>query len=458
MKQPTFRDVELISAYLDGQLSQSDSVRLEIRLKTDAQLRMVFEELGQARSVLRKLPARRAPRNFTLTAKMAGIKPPLPRTFPIFRFASILASVLFLFAYIANLSVPAITFLRAAAPVPIMGGRGGGGGNDSQAAPEAAPAAVQAMPMPTAAPSVGDVASTPTAELRAFAPAPATENLAATEMPTSDAGPLAKTNPDAESQAQALPTQEPAQLPVSAFLLFGLLCFAVVSGGSAYLLRLRNDRQWFNERSVHLEKMSARQITGFVLGILVLIALAFSIYWLSSTTFYVPVSAAPLLPGGLGDKGPVIGGDKGGAAPSGAQSFTLLPGLGYSFSAVDASGLVTAIDFPQDVFKSEMVISYVPGVTILTTGVAYPTFTSFSLSPAENGAQAQAPFTINLDYSPDITTGLDQNKLVLYWWSGTEWQDAAATCNPASVYEHRLDVYRLIVTVCKMGSFVLVAP
>jgi hypothetical protein len=250
--------------------------------------------------------------------------------------------------------------------------------------------------------------------------------------------------------------------------LFGLLGFAVVSGGSAILLRLRSDQQWFSERSVSPGKMGARQITVVVLGILLLVALVFSIYWLSSTTFYAPVSAASLLPDGLGDKGPVVsggekgpavtGGDKGGPAASGAQSFTLSPGLGYSFSAVDVSGLVTAIDFPQDVFKSEMRVTYAPGLTIQTTDFAYPTFTSFSLAPAENGAQPQVPFTISLDYSPDVAAAVDQNKLALYWWSGVEWQDAAATCTPASVYEHRVDVYRLLVTVCQMGSFVLAAP
>ena len=116
MTQPNFRDVEQLSAYLDGQLSQAESTRLETRLKTDPQLRTVFNDLSQSRALLRKLPARRAPRNFTLTPKMAGVKPPVPRAFPLFRFASALAAVLFFFSFTLNLTVPAFSAMRASAP------------------------------------------------------------------------------------------------------------------------------------------------------------------------------------------------------------------------------------------------------------------------------------------------------------------------------------------------------
>src|SRR4051794_13649535 len=98
----SFRDVELLSAYLDGQLSGADSVRLESRIKTEPELRAVYVDFRQARSFLRRLPARRPPLNFTLTPKRAEIKPPLPRIFPVFRLASALATILFFFSYAIN--------------------------------------------------------------------------------------------------------------------------------------------------------------------------------------------------------------------------------------------------------------------------------------------------------------------------------------------------------------------
>jgi len=38
MKSPTFRDIERLSAYLDGQLKQPERTRLERRLRSDPAL------------------------------------------------------------------------------------------------------------------------------------------------------------------------------------------------------------------------------------------------------------------------------------------------------------------------------------------------------------------------------------------------------------------------------------
>lgn len=88
------RDLELLSSYLDGELKPSDSTKLEARLTSDPELASVLNDLRAARTLLRKLPARKAPRNFTLTRKMVGQNPPLPRAYPIFRFATAAATLL----------------------------------------------------------------------------------------------------------------------------------------------------------------------------------------------------------------------------------------------------------------------------------------------------------------------------------------------------------------------------
>jgi len=162
------RDLELLSSYLDGQLSPSDVSRLEARLKTDLQLVSVLNDLRATRSLLRKLPKRRAPRNFTLTRKMVGLNPPLPKAYPIFRFAGVIATLLLVFSFGLN------SFAGySAAPIGIGGGMGGGGGADESyaAAPMEAPAAAveeyaateapaepfsNLAPMPTQMPQVED--------------------------------------------------------------------------------------------------------------------------------------------------------------------------------------------------------------------------------------------------------------------------------------------------------------
>ena len=148
------RDLELLSSYLDGQLSPSDSARLEKRVHADSNLRAVLEDLRGARSLLRQLPMRKAPRNFRLTPKMVGKNPPLPRSYPIFKFATTLASLLLFITFSMNFIRPQL----ASAP-PAFGMGGGSGVEEATFAAEAASAATEApaaeepsilmAPMPT---------------------------------------------------------------------------------------------------------------------------------------------------------------------------------------------------------------------------------------------------------------------------------------------------------------------
>lgn len=130
-------DLELLSAYLDGELSPSDSARMEQRINSDGKLASALDDLRAARTLLRKLPKRRAPRNFTLTRKMVGLNPPLPRAYPAFRFATVIATLLFFITFGLNTLAPQL------AQAPVFG-VGGGGEPEvfSQQAPalEAAPA------------------------------------------------------------------------------------------------------------------------------------------------------------------------------------------------------------------------------------------------------------------------------------------------------------------------------
>jgi len=152
------RDLELLSSYLDGQLRPSDSARLERRLSSDPDLRLVLDDLRSARGLLRQLPMRKAPRNFTLTPKMVGKQPPLPRTYPAFRFVTALATLLLFFTF-------GINFMAVQMAAPQYFGMGGGGAPEIMEAPVASqasvateapaeePPSVEMAPLPTATPS-----------------------------------------------------------------------------------------------------------------------------------------------------------------------------------------------------------------------------------------------------------------------------------------------------------------
>lgn len=113
------RDWTALSAYLDGQLSLREKKRLERRLEGDPALKAGLEELRRTRDVLRQQPRLRAPRNFTLTPEMAGMKLP-HRAYPAVRLAAVLASVLFVVVFLGDVLLirdPSSIPQTASAPV-----------------------------------------------------------------------------------------------------------------------------------------------------------------------------------------------------------------------------------------------------------------------------------------------------------------------------------------------------
>ncbi len=198
MKQ---RDLELLSSYLDGQLSSADSARLESRLRTEPELRSVLQDLRGARTVLRQLPMRKAPRNFTLTPKMVGKNPPLPRSYPVFRFTAVLASILLFFTMGLN-----FVGTQMAASQSFAYGMGGGGGGAADTL------AVQSAPATEAPAAVAPEAATQApAESPSVAMAPMPTASAALENSTRMMDtPVAK-EPGAGNAAGTGPAQQPLQ-------------------------------------------------------------------------------------------------------------------------------------------------------------------------------------------------------------------------------------------------------
>ncbi len=205
---PSFRDVERLSAYLDGHLSPTETARLEARLASEPALRAVLEDLRQARTLLRHTPRRRAPRNFTLTPRMAGLRPPVPGGVPLLSWASALAALLFFCTFSGNLigQLAPRSAAPAAAPLPVMGG---GPVESADVFTEAAPL-LAAPAEPEAADAARLAETTPT--------------LAATPEETIFA-------------AQEEPAQPQAKRPAANLWPFVWLALAALLGGAALLLR-----------------------------------------------------------------------------------------------------------------------------------------------------------------------------------------------------------------------------
>jgi hypothetical protein len=93
----TPREQETLSAYLDNALNPRARQQLETQLQARPELRAALNDLRQTQQLLRHVPVLRAPRNFTLTPEMAGLRTQPPRVYPVFRLAFALASILFVF-------------------------------------------------------------------------------------------------------------------------------------------------------------------------------------------------------------------------------------------------------------------------------------------------------------------------------------------------------------------------
>jgi len=259
MSTPTFRDLENLSAYLDGQLSRNETRRLETRLKSDADLRSALDDLRRTRELIHRLPHHRSPRNFTLTPNMVRLRPPLPRLYPIFRFAASIAALLLIFTFAANFAAPMVALpMLAKAPAALPYGMGGEGG-ETPAEPEALmteqPAGMEALEAPALAEPPQPI-STPTPEQAMTA----TEIVGDTVPEAAPAAPSERTidkniTPAAIVTEQVSvggvgggPESAPAVTTISTFpwlwIEIGLGFLVVGCGLTAFFIRRRAIRKW----------------------------------------------------------------------------------------------------------------------------------------------------------------------------------------------------------------------
>ena len=242
-------NLEMLSAYLDNQLSEKERSKVESTLQVDPALKQELSMLDATRRLLRNAPTLKVPRNFTLTTSMVAKQNPFKFWMPAMSFSSALAAVLFVLSFIFNFS-PVGTTLTAqtrnmdqftasdsvavesmemaeesekssAEETPMIiqwfgeqaNGLGGGGPASSvtegeimaeEAAPMAAEAPALEMEAESAMPAMEEAAGagmdTATGQITAEEPAPAME----------EALPAAKDGPDTETDGSVNATDDNA--------------------------------------------------------------------------------------------------------------------------------------------------------------------------------------------------------------------------------------------------------
>ena len=284
-----------LSAYLDGELTGREKAALEQRLQKDAQLRSELNQMKATRAMLRSLPRRKVPHDFSLTPEMA--KAAQKNTWwPMFGYAS-LASALVAIVLLVVQILPGTMFtqgvLQAAKPeagmaaesvmandqaaaspevifwgglqqyAPMIaaegkGGAGGVGGGalditaiQPYAQPEAPAAESAALPQATEAPVMGLMQEQPTAspEAEAFAKdsgSPTQESqpaeLQAYAVQQQASGPILGVRPSEEANAITVPSTTEAETApqavvrrIPSYLAFIFLSLAAITGVFAFL-------------------------------------------------------------------------------------------------------------------------------------------------------------------------------------------------------------------------------
>jgi hypothetical protein len=171
------RDLERLSAYIDGQLEPAELTRLEARLRQEPHLRSELEELRATVQVLGELPRVRAPRSFAVREAPGRRQ----RGYPFLQLGTTLATLAFLVvvgldvilarassaALLADrqAALPAEQAAEAQAPAaqaaPALAAATVGPAA-TEAAPEEFAAAESAAPAPTAAAAAESAAPAPT--------------------------------------------------------------------------------------------------------------------------------------------------------------------------------------------------------------------------------------------------------------------------------------------------------
>jgi hypothetical protein len=73
------------------------------------------------------------------------------------------------------------------------------------------------------------------------------------------------------------------------------------------------------------------------------------------------------------------------------------------------------------------------------------------------GFAFKKPITLTLTYSDTLISGFIEDSLLVNFWNEIdgEWQDAATTCTPPSLYQRFLAENRLVLPICHLSHFVL---
>lgn len=258
------KDLELLSSYLDHQLSPSEKEEIRLRLEKEQDLKSALDGLRRTKHILAALPSKPVPRNFTLPIEIKKSRVDFFQVFRAFRFSSAAAVLGLIVLLFVDLLMPALRISPSSAakviqapavmsteqagtqpmiitwetPQPQGFGRGGGAADTTIVTQptEAAPQALQApLPMEHAKKAPAETQVTPSS-------VPAEPGIGESAAPVTGTGPILGV-PPTEERGVLPPAPQPAPIeaanPTHSFriLEIGLGIIAIASALIAFLAR-----------------------------------------------------------------------------------------------------------------------------------------------------------------------------------------------------------------------------
>jgi hypothetical protein len=267
IKTLTLQDYQAISAYLDNACSEKERDQIEKRILDDPELNQALLEFKHTRRLLRAMPVRRAPRNFTLSGSRVPARPQRFFLAPALNFVALTAAILMVAVFASSQFFPGFwgsqQAARSASPMaanvadaqtsttnaPMIitwnegessakaAGKGGlGGGNG----------AVESQSFSSAVPSVGVApAVNPTAEPSGMGAPPQTlmATQAAQDSTSSDGSNLILGIPDSSDQGKVISTSGTSKRKTTKqrdffpIVEIGLGILALISAVVAFIVR-----------------------------------------------------------------------------------------------------------------------------------------------------------------------------------------------------------------------------
>ena len=134
------------------------------------------------------------------------------------------------------------------------------------------------------------------------------------------------------------------------------------------------------------------------------------------------------------------------------------PGTAITLSYTDTQGLRTDLFFPSGAVSQTTALTVTP--VMIDHRLPNQAFTGHAFDVVAQPDQVfNVPVTVTIRYSDlDVRVISDENSLVLLWWDGSSWTEAAATCTPSSVYQRDVLNNTISLPICRTGRYVLFGP